>query len=52
MSTGILERTYGHHHSRHMRSAVAAITANQPNNVSLIVLLVEPENGSRRRQKT
>jgi hypothetical protein len=35
-----------------MRGAAAAITANQPNNVSLIVSLVAPENGSRRRQKT
>ena len=59
MSVEILERTYGHHHPDYMRSAVEAITAKQPKNVSgrganvlLVNSLVEPENAPQRRQKT
>jgi hypothetical protein len=35
-----------------MRGAAAAITTKQPANVSLVVSLVEPENPSKRRQKS
>jgi len=59
MSAEILERTYGHHHPDYMRSAVEAITAKQPKNVSgrsanvlLVNSLVEPENASPQRQKS
>jgi integrase len=59
MSAQMIERTYGHHHPDYMRSAAAVITTKQqqnipgqPQNVSLVVSLVEPENGSARRQKT
>jgi hypothetical protein len=59
MSAQMIERTYGHHHPDYMRGAAAAITtkqpqniSGQPQNVSLVVSLVEPENRSQRKQKT
>lgn len=59
MSVSMIERTYGHHHPDYMRGAAAAITtkqqqniSGQPANVSLVVSLVEPENGRAKRQKT
>jgi integrase len=59
MSAAMIERTYGHHHPDYMRAAAAAITAKQQQNVSgrsanvsLVVSLVEPENGKTKRQKT
>jgi integrase len=51
MSAEMIERTYGHHHPDFMRGAAAAITTKQPQNVSLVVSLVEPENVSKRKQK-
>jgi hypothetical protein len=35
-----------------MVSAAEAITSKQPTNVSLVVSLVEPENGAVKRQKS
>jgi hypothetical protein len=59
MSAQILEQTYGHHHPDYMRSAAMAITTKQPvnvsgqrQNVSLVVSLVEPQNGGKRKQKS
>jgi integrase len=52
MSAAMIERTYGHHHPDYMRGAAQAITAKQPQNVSLVVSLVEPEKRSQRNQKT
>jgi integrase len=52
MSADMIERTYGHHHPDYMRGAAQAITSKQSQNVSLVVSLVEPENASKRRQKT
>ena len=59
MSAQMIERTYGHHHPDFMRGAAAAITtkqpvniSGQPQNVSLVIPLVEPENRSPRKQKT
>jgi integrase len=52
MSAAMIERTYGHHHPDYMRGAAEAITSKQPKNVSLVVSLVEPENGPAKRQKT
>jgi len=52
MSSQMIERTYGHHHPDYMRSAAQAITSKQPQNVSLVVSLVEPENDRTKRQKT
>jgi integrase len=52
MSAEMIERTYGHHHPDYMRAAAAAITSKQSANVSLVVSLVEPEQGSPKRQKT
>ncbi len=52
MSAEMIERTYGHHHPDYMRGAALAITSKQSQNVSLVVSLVEPENGQRKRQKT
>jgi integrase len=46
MSAEMIERTYGHHHPDFMRGAAAAITTKQPQNVSLVVSLVEPENAA------
>jgi integrase len=51
MSSEMIERTYGHHHPDYMRGAAQAITAKQPQNVSLVVSLVEPENDRTKRQK-
>ena len=51
MSAETLERTYGHHHPDYMQTAAHAITSKQPANVSLVVSLVEPENGPRKTQK-
>jgi integrase len=51
MSTDVLERTYGHHHPDYMRGAAEAITSKQPQNVSLVVPLVETENPRSRRRK-
>jgi hypothetical protein len=51
MSAEMIERTYGHHHPDYMRGAAEAITSKQPKNVSLVVSLVEPENGPAKRQK-
>jgi integrase len=51
MSSQMIERTYGHHHPDYMRGAAQAITAKQPQNVSLVVSLVEPENDRTKRQK-
>ena len=51
MSADMIERTYGHHHPDYMRAAAQAITSKQQQNVSLIVSLVEPENGSRKSRK-
>ena len=52
MSAEMLERTYGHHHPDYMRAAAHAITSKQQQNVSLVVSLVEPENGPAKRQKS
>jgi integrase len=52
MSAEMIERTYGHHHPEYLRAAAEAITAKQSQNVSLVVSLVEPENGSTKRRKT
>jgi integrase len=59
MSAAMIERTYGHHHPDYMRAAAEAITTKQQQNVSgrsanvsLVVSLVEPENGKTKRQKT
>jgi integrase len=52
MSAEMIERTYGHHHPDYMRGAAQAITSKQPQNVSLVVSLVEPENGRTKGQKT
>ena len=52
MSAQMIERTYGHHHPDYMRGAAQAITSKQSQNVSLVVSLVEPENGRMKRQKT
>jgi integrase len=52
MSAQMIERTYGHHHPDYMRGAAQAITSKQPQNVSLVVSLVEPENDQPKRQKT
>ena len=59
MSAEMIERTYGHHHPDYMRAAAQAITSKQPanisgrgGNVSLVVSLVEPENGPSKRRKT
>jgi len=52
MSAEVLERTYGHHHPDYMRGAAQAITSKQSQNVSLVISLVEPEVGGRKRQKT
>jgi integrase len=51
MSTDVLERTYGHHHPDYMHGAAQAITAKQPQNVSLVISLVEPEEVRKKRQK-
>ena len=51
MSAETLERTYGHHHPDYMQTAAHAITSKQQQNVSLVVSLVEPENGSRKTRK-
>jgi hypothetical protein len=37
------ERTYGQHHPDYMRAAAQAITSKQPQNVSLVISLVEAE---------
>ena len=52
MSAEMIERTYGHHHPDYMRGAAQAITSKQSQNVSLVVSLVEPENGRAKGQKT
>ncbi len=52
MSAAILERTYGHHHPDYMRGAAHAITSKQPQNVPLVVSLVDAQTGTRKRQKT
>jgi len=52
MSAEILERTYGHHHPDYMRGAAQAITSKQPQNVSLVVSLVDTQNSTHKRQKT
>jgi hypothetical protein len=59
MSAQTLERTYGHHQPDYMRSAAEAITAKQQANisgrsanVSLVVSLAEPEDATKRKQKT
>jgi integrase len=58
MSAQMIERTYGHHHPDFMRGAAAAITtkqptniSGQPKNVSLVIPLVEPENGRSPKRK-
>jgi integrase len=51
MSVEIIERTYGHHHPEYLRAAAEAITAKQSQNVSLVVSLVEPQNGSTKLRK-
>ena len=51
MSAEMIERTYGHHHPDYMRAAAQAITSKQSQNVSLVIPLVKPENGSAKRQK-
>ena len=51
MSAEMIERTYGHHHPDYMRAAAQAITSKQQQNVSLVVSLVEPENGSSKSSK-
>jgi integrase len=52
MGAATLEPTYGHHHPDYLHGAAQAITAKQPQNVSLVVSLVEPENTRLKRQKT
>ena len=52
MSAEMIERTYGHHHPEYLRAAAEAITAKQSRNVSLVVSLVAPENGSSKRRKS
>jgi hypothetical protein len=52
MSADMIERTYGHHHPDYMRAAAHAITSKHQQNVSLVVSLVEPENGARKNRKT
>ncbi len=52
MSAEMIERTYGHHHPNYMRAAAQAITSKQSQNVSLVVSLVEPENGSAKQRKS
>lgn len=52
MSPQMIERTYGHHHPDYMRGAAQAITSKRPQNVSLVVSLVEPENSQPKRQKS
>jgi integrase len=51
MSAQMIEQTYGHHHPDYMRAAAQAITSKQQQNVSLVVSLVEPENGPEKRRK-
>lgn len=41
MSVEMLEKTYGHHHPDHLREAARAITSKQPQNVPLVISLVE-----------
>jgi hypothetical protein len=50
-SAEVLERTYGHHHPDYMRAAAQAITSKQSQNVSLVIPLVRPENGSAKQRK-
>jgi integrase len=51
MSAGVLERTYGHHHPDYLRAAAHAIGSKQSQNVSLVIPLVRPENGSAKQRK-
>jgi integrase len=51
MSTEVLERTYGHHHPDYMRAAAQAIGSKQSQNVSLVIPLVRPENGTIKQRK-
>lgn len=51
MSAAMIERTYGHHHPDYMRGAAQAITSKQPQNVSLVVSLVEADSARQKRQK-
>jgi integrase len=51
MAADVLERTYGHHHPDYMRGAAQAITSKQSQNVSLVILLVEPEFSRKKQQK-
>lgn len=52
MSTGILERTYGHHHPDYMRAAAQAITSKHQQNVSLVVPLVDAQRDRQKREKS
>jgi hypothetical protein len=49
MSSEILEKTYGHHHPDYLKDAAHAITSKAPQNVSLVVSLVE---AAERKKKT
>jgi hypothetical protein len=49
MSTGMVERTYVHHHPDYMRAAAQAITAKQSQNALLVISLVKPEKEPTRR---
>ena len=46
-----IDRIYGHHHPAYLRAAAHAITSKQSQNVSLVVSLVEPENGPAKGRK-
>ncbi len=52
MSADMIERTYGHHHPDYMRAAAQAITTKHPQNVSLVVPLVQPQTAGSKRQKS
>lgn len=50
MSVEMLEKTYGHHHPDFLREAARAITSKQPQNVPLVISLVERKPRHKKRQ--
>jgi integrase len=51
MSSEILERTYGHHHPDYLKDAADAITSKTPQNVSLVISLVEAAERKKKAKK-
>jgi integrase len=49
MSAEILERTYGHHHPDHLKGAARAIASKPPQNIPVVVSVVDAPKGRQRR---